>query len=405
MARRKFTDIGVRALRPKTKPYELVDTSGLRLCVFPSGAISCMSRYRRPDGRTAKVVHGKYGKGLTLAAARVAHTKALERLSEGVDPGAERLQAKAVAKQAEADRRADTLHKYVVAFLDHQGKRLRNSTLVQQRHVLHGIAMKAWGPNRAVTDIRRRDVIELAEEIAAERPIMANRVVSVLHRFFWWLTTRDVIPANPVSGVVRPTKESARERALSDAEIKALWLALDGMGGPLAAAIKTMLLTGQRRAECGGMRRSEISDGVWSLPGARTKNKKPHMVHLSRQALAVIAEQPVRGDFVFSRGGVRPVTDFSAFKKRLDAIAQLGATWRLHDLRRTAASGMQRLGVRPETIERCLNHRSGTYAGVVGVYQTDPLAEQTRDALARWGDHVERIVRGEEPGKIIQLRG
>jgi integrase len=364
-----------------------------------------MSRYRRPDGRTAKVVHGKYGKGLTLAAARVAHTKALERLSEGVDPGAERLQARAVAKQAEADRRADTLHKYVVAFLDQQAKRVRNSTLVQQRHVLHGIAMKAWGPNRAVTDIRRRDVIELAEEIAVDRPVMANRAVSVLHRFFWWLTTRDVIPANPVSGVVRPTKEIARERALSDAEIKALWLALDGMGGPLAAAIKTMLLTGQRRAECGGMRRSEISDGVWSLPASRTKNKKPHTISLSKQALAVIVEQPVLSDFVFSRGGVRPATDFSAFKKRLDAIAQLGAAWRLHDLRRTCASGLQRLGVRPETIEKCLNHRSGVYQGVVGIYQVDAMAEQTRDALARWGDHVERIVKGEaESGKVVTLR-
>jgi integrase len=363
-----------------------------------------MSRYRRPDGRTAKVVHGKYGKSLTLAAARVAHTKALEKLSEGIDPGAERLQAKAVAKQAEADRRADTLHKYVVAFLDYQAKRLRNSTLAQQRHVLQGIALKAWGPNRAVTDIRRRDVIELAEEVAADRPIMANRVVSVLHRFFWWLTTRDVIPANPVSGVVRPTKESARERALSDAEIKTLWPALDIVGGTLAAVVKVLLLSGQRRSECGGMRRSEICDDVWSLPGARTKNKKPHVVPLSRQALAVIAEQPVLGDFVFSRDGVRPAADFGAFKKRLDAVAKLEAPWHLHDLRRTAASGMQRLDVRVEVIERALNHRSGSYRGVSGVYQVDPMAGQTRAALAKWGDHVERIVTGED-AKIIQLRG
>jgi integrase len=405
MARRKLTDLGIKALRAKDKPYEVVDTSGMRLVVFPSGAISCMTRFRRPvSKKTAKLVHGKYGKGLSLAAARVAHAEALRKLAEGIDPGAERQRGKAAAKQAEADRRADTLDKHTRAFLDFQAKRVRKTTLDQQRHVLRVIASTAWGPNRAISDIRRRDVIELVEQVAAGRPVMANRTVSVLHRFFWWLTTRDVLAANPVSGVVRPTKEAARERVLSSAEIRALWHALDVVGGPLAAAAKLGLLTGQRRGEVTAMRRSELDGDMWVLPSSRTKNKKPHALALSRQALDVIAQQPVLGDFVFTRDGLRPAGDFSNFKKQLDAIAKLEAPWRLHDLRRTTASGMQRLGVRVEVIERALNHVGGVFRGVSGTYQRDPLTEDVRDALARWGDHVERIVKGEEPGKIIRLR-
>jgi integrase len=405
MARRRLTNFSIKNLKAKDRYYEVTDTSGVRLGIqpLPSSTKSFLTRYRRPGtAKPAKVTHGTHP-ALSLAAARVAHAEALRKLAEGVDPGAESLRAKAEARQAEADRLGDTFHKHAQAFLSFQEKRLRKTTLNQQRHVL-AIAQTEWGPNRAVTDIRRRDVIELAEEIAETRPVMANRVVSVLHRFFWWLTTRDVIPANPVSGVVRPSKEHARERALSPAEIRALWPALDSVGGPLAAATKVLLLTGQRRSEVVEMRRSELDGDALVLPPTRTKNKKPHTVPLSRQALDVIERQPVLGDFVFSRDGRRPAGDLGAFKKKLDAVAKLGSTWRLHDLRRTCASGMQRLGVAPQVVEKSLNHRSGVYAGIAGVYQVDELAGQVRDALARWGDYVERIVRGEEPGKVIQLR-
>ena len=406
MARRKLTDLGIKALRAKGKYYEVVDTSGLRLGIqpSPSNTKTFLTRYRRPvSKKPAKLTHGM----ISLAAARVAHAEALRKLAEGLDPGAERQRVKAEARRVEADLRADTLDKHTRAFLDFQVKRVRKATHEQQRHVLRAIALPAWGLSRAISDIRRRDVIELVEQVATDRPIMANRAVAVLHRFFRWLTERDVLAANPVSGVKRPSKEQARERVLSPAEIRSLWHALDVVGGPIAAAAKMALLTGQRRSECAALSRSELDGDVWLLPGSRTKNKKPHAVALSRQARELIAHQPLKpgGPFIFSSDGSKPISGFSHLKREVGAHMRTEKPWVWHDLRRTAASGMQRLGIRAEVIERCLNHRSGVYRGVSGVYQVDPLSEETRGALQRWGDFVESVVKGEaEPGKVVTLR-
>src|SRR5262249_8663190 len=118
-----------------------------------------------------------------------------------------------------------------------------------------------------------------------------------------------------------------------------------------------------------------------------------------------VERQPVLGDLVFSYDGVKPATGFSILKDKVDDIAKLEAPWCWHDLRRTCASHLLRLGVRSEAVERCLNHRSGLYRSAAGIYMRDPLAEEVRDALSRWGDHVERVVKGEEPGKIIPAAG
>ena len=114
------------------------------------------------------------------------------------------------------------------------------------------------GEGYVVHDIKRRDVIELLEQIALDRPIMANRTHGVISKLFNWLCERDVIVASPCAGVKRPSEENARERVLTDPEIKRLWLACDAIGGPAGACIKTLLLTGQRRSGVAGMRRSEI---------------------------------------------------------------------------------------------------------------------------------------------------
>jgi integrase len=190
---------------------------------------------------------------------------------------------------------------------------------------------------------------------------------------------------------------------LTAGEIKAVHDALAAMGGPIAACALMMLYSGQRRGECANMRRSEINDGVWSLPAAKVKNRKPHSVPLSRQMLNLIERPPILGDYIFSYRGDMPVTGFSSLKKRVDSITKLEAPWCWHDLRRTCASGMQRLGVRAEVIERALNHRSGVYRSVAGIYQRDPLIEEVSDALARWSDFVERVING-ETGQVVKLR-
>jgi integrase len=148
-----------------------------------------------------------------------------------------------------------------------------------------------------------------------------------------------------------------------------------------------LILTGQRRGEVAGMRWDEIAGDIWTLPKERTKNGKAHSVPVSRQAAAIVAASPHIGDFVFSINAASPVVGFVNPKRRIDTLAGF-ADWRLHDLRRTAASGMARLGVNLPVIERILNHVSGSFAGIVGVYQRHEFADEKRAALQLWADHV-----------------
>jgi integrase len=404
MARKQLTDLTVRAIRAKAEYFEVVDgTSGLRLAVFPSGAKSWIARYRRPDsGKTAKLTIGRYP-AMPLSTARIRVAEAWDAIGNGVDPGEDKRRKKIEDRQAETDRAADTVAKHAQAFLAWQAKRLRPEGWKQQQHVMRDFVVPAWA-SKSIHDVRKRDVIELVESIAEGRPIMANRVLGVVGRFYRWMRERDVVTFSPADGVRKPSVEKSRDRALSPAEINPLWHALGIVGGPTAAAAKVMLLTGQRRGEVSGMRWDELARDTWSLPKERTKNGRPHTITLSRQALAVIEQQPriYDSDYVFT-GGRKPVADFSRIKLAVDRVMKPERPWCWHDLRRTAASGMQRLGVRSEVIERALNHVSGVYRSVAGIYQRDPLTEEVRDALARWADFVECVVTGES-GKVVKLR-
>ena len=400
---KRLTALAVANLKPHAARYEVPDGStGLRCVVQPSGARGWCVRFRRPDKRPAKLT---LDSTFSLAAARAAAAAALHDVAAGKDPAALKLAAKATATQTAAEVAADTVERLAADFIEKYAKRrTRPNTQRQTEHVLRDIVLPAWR-GRTVHDIRRRDVIALIDHVAEGRPVQANRTLAILSKFFKWMMGRDVIVASPVAGVPRPAKETARDRSLSDAEIKALWLACDAVGGPMASCIKVLLLTGQRRSEVAGMRWDEVAGELWSLPPSRVKNNRPHSVPLSRQVLAIIEAMPRIGDHVFTLNGVRPLTSFSSFKQEVDAVMALSQPVVWHDLRRTCAAGMQRLGVRVEVIERTLNHRSGAYRGVAGVYQVDAMDEARRDALQRWADHVDAVVRGEPAGKVVRLRG
>lgn len=297
------------------------------------------------------------------------------------------------------------MEKWAAQFIElHARRKTRARTLAQYESVLRRLILPAWR-SRTVHEIKRRDVIEILEQIALDRPIMANRTLGVISKFFNWLCERDRIVASPCAGVRRPSEEHARDRILSDDEIKRLWISCDAIGGPAGTCIKTLLLTGQRRSEVAGMRRSEIAGDVWTLAPERTKNKQRHDIPLSSQALAIISETPAiaGSDYVFTLGRA-PLGHFARVKGALDAQMKPDAPWVLHDLRRTCASGMARLGVRLPVIEKCLNHSSGTFRGIVGVYQRHDFAAEKRDALQRWADHVEGLVKGVPSGKVVALR-
>jgi integrase len=367
--------------------------SPLRLAIQPSGHRSLIVRYRRPiDGKPAKLTLNE----TTLGAARHAAAAALLQLEQGIDPSPRRTSPAPVAPA-----RDDSIDRWAADFLElHARRKNRASTVMVAASTFNRLILPDWR-GRQVQDIRRRDVIELVERIALDRPYLANRTLAVLSKFFNWLAARDVIVASPVVGVERPHKEEPRARVLSDAELAALWRAAenDVFYGP---ALRLLVLTGARRNEVSKMRWSEIDQDaqVWRLPSERVKNGKPHAVPLAALAQRILAEVPIinNSDRVFPING-----SWDKAKKRISARAGIDPKgWRLHDVRRTMASGLQRLGTRVEVIERALNHVSGVYRGVAGIYQRDPLADEVQGALQRWGGYIEELTSG-KPAKVVKL--
>jgi integrase len=262
----------------------------------------------------------------------------------------------------------------------------------QQAKLALTVYAAAWH-DRPVGSITRRDVRELIEPLVEARgKYAANRAHSHLRKFFNEMVARDVIVTSPCNGLARPTAhEKARERALTDIEIRDLWQALDQIDSPASAAIKVMLLTAQRRSEVADMTWAEIDGDQWMLPGARAKNGKSHMVPLAPLARGVIDSQPHVNEFVFASRGGR-IVNFKRTKDRLDKLMQSREPWVIHDLRRTAATGMARLGVALPVIEKVLNHSSGSFRGVVGVYQRHDFAGEKRAALDAWGAYVADLI-------------
>jgi integrase len=215
-----------------------------------------------------------------------------------------------------------------------------------------------------------------------------------VRKFFNWAVESDLIVTSPVDGVRAPNPETSRDRVLTDDELKAVWLAADKEGYPFGSIVKLLILTGQRRGEVTGMTWSEldIESAAWSLPRERVKNDRRHEVPLSTQAVQVLRRLPRIGEkYVFTLSGTSPYNGFKAKERINEAIGI--AHWTMHDLRRTTASGMARLGMSLVVIEKVLNHVSGSLAGIVGVYQRHEFAEEKRAALQRWGNYIEQLVR------------
>ena len=378
---------------------------GLHLVVQPTGTRSWAFRFRRrTDRKNVKLTLGKAGDGgLSLAAARHAAAAHRHRLEQGAV-----LVTPVTAVTPQSVRTGDKVETAVASFLElHVRRKNRISTARVTENIFNRIIVPAWR-NRTIDSIRRRDIIDLVEDVAASgRGYHANRTCAVLSKFFAWLVARDALTFSPVTGVERPHKEKTRSRVLTDDELRVLWLAC-GHEGASGEAIRLMTLTGARRGEVGEMSRREVDQDhqLWNLPAERTKNGRPHTIPLSTQAWTLIEARPrfAGCDFVFTIDGKRVVNNWDEVKHRISAKAGITASsWRLHDLRRTCASGMQKLGVSVPVIEKALNHISGTFRGIVGVYQTHDYADEVRIALQRWADRVEEIV-GSKPAKVVKLR-
>jgi integrase len=201
---------------------------------------------------------------------------------------------------------------------------------------------------------------------------------------------------------------------LTDDELRTIWHACDKIGWPFGPMVKLLMLTAQRRDEVAEMRWSEIDIDAktWTLARERVKNDQAHVVPLSDAAIEVLGSLPRvkgKGDFVFTTTGDSPIAGFSRAKDRLDdAVSETLPSalerWTFHDLRRTAATGMARLGIDLPVIERVLNHISGSFGGIVGVYQRHNFADKQRGALQAWGRFVDNLVTPAH-ANVVPFRG
>ena len=200
------------------------------------------------------------------------------------------------------------------------------------------------------------------------------------------------------------SRRSWRDRTLTDKEIVAFWHAAEAERPETAAASKLLLLTGQRLTEVTDMRRGKLSDQTWIIPSNRTKNGREHVVPLASPARDILAAAlPAQGDHVFSvTGGRKPIIVTSAVRERLVA-ATGGGAWRIHDLRRSVATGMAELGIPPHIVEAVLNHVSGAKAGVAGTYNRAAYAAEKKAALERWAAHIAGLIDG-KAAKVVQFR-
>jgi integrase len=257
-----------------------------------------------------------------------------------------------------------------------------------------------WSPLKEIPihRVHRSTVAARLVEIARDHgPVSANRARQCLSAFFSWALREGLTEANPVVGTNKAAEETSRDRVLSNEELATIWRACqdDNFG----AIVRLLLLTGQRRDEVGGMLRSEINldKALWSLPPHRTKNSRAHEVPLSPAALEIVAASMLGSDRTVLFGHwERPFTGWSSAKTALDKrIKEAGETialWRLHDLRRTAATRMAEMGTLPHVIEAVLNHISGHKAGVAGVYNRATYAKEKREALTAWAEHIQILL-------------
>jgi integrase len=398
---RALTTKAVENLKPDPgKRIEVPDPAlaGLYLIVQPSAAKSWALRYRF-DGKPAKLTLGRWP-SMGVAEARAAATASLEILDHGRNPAGEKKAKAAAFDQSDRDKLAAVIELFLKRHASHN--RRGNDVAAMFRREI----MAKWG-SRDIQSISKRDVIEVLDAIVDRgSPVTANRLRAYLNTLFNWAKGRDIIQANPLDGIKPPAPEKARDRVLTPYEIRLFWQATAGMEYPFRPLYRVLVLTGQRLREVAEMTWQEVDGDTWTLPGSRSKNGDEHVVPLSPEVVAILEALPRIGRFIFTTTGKSPVSGFTRAKERVDRLMIETANrtltasadpvaippFTIHDLRRTAATGMAGLRFPPHVVEAVLNHRSGTRRGVAGVYNRFNYAEEKRAAIEAWAMFVVETV-------------
>jgi integrase len=384
----------IENLKPTSRRREVPDgeVRGLYLQIFPSGKASWCFRYRF-DGRPRKLTLGASPE-ISLKDARDLARKAHLKVAGGEDPGETKKAARA-ALHVPANR--DLVEKVAAEFLARHVKTLAPATRAAATRIINKEIVPSFR-GRRLSEIKRSEVIAFLDAIVDRgAPISANRILATFKSMANFAVQREIIDVSPFAIIKPPTTEAARDRVLSDSELAAVWRTAGALEWPYCGFMHLLILTGQRRNEVAALtwRELDLSGKLWTLPAARAKNGIEHEIPLSDMAVDILTTCPrvAESDYAFTVNGRNPMRAFYLTKRRIDALMPAEtAPWVMHDIRRTAASGMAKLGVNLPVIEKLLNHVSGSFAGIVGVYQRHSFADEKRAAMQAWARHVEAIV-------------
>lgn len=379
LALQPLTELAIRKAKPADKRYDIFDASvrGLGLRVATSGTKSWFIM-RRFKGRMLRSTFGRYP-DMTLAQARQKAPEVLADMADGSPQG---------------QRKADPFKVVLEEWLKKDQE--KNKSFQQVRIAMYRHALPALG-NMPLGSITKRDLNNLIDKIVQDgSPVAANRVLAFIKRFFSWCRERDILEQSPAETIKPPSSEKIRDRVLTLSEIKSIWIACNQIGYPWGPIFQLLLLTGARLREISEASWNEVSiaDGTLDLPASRTKNGRPHQIHLANQALKIFQNLP-RTDgqnLLFTTNGETPVSGFSKIKKRLDVVSSV-TDWRFHDLRRSFAThSTEKVGISPVITDKILNHATGQVRGVAAVYQRGEFLRERQTALQEWANFLENTV-------------
>jgi integrase len=413
----KFTEMAIRKMKPNGKKYyaraDLGNgKNGFAICVYPSGAKSWFFIYTF-EGKRYSMGLGNYPEvGIAQAAEKFDEHWAV--LKGGKNP------AMLEGQRKEERRKAPTVAGLAEEYLERHAKRFKKSWKEDERIIYFDI-IPAWG-NLKAADIRKRDVIALLEKIVERgSPSMANNTFRLIRKIFNYAVEKDILPYTPCDGIKEPSPKTARERVLTEEEIKTFWKNLDGcyVSDDVQRALKLILVTGQRPGEVAGMHAREIEGRWWTIPSERAKNGRAHRVYLTDTALDLIGNIDSKS-YVFPtprKANEKPVDahalavavrrnlafDTVDVKGKKSKVNRLGVEhFTPHDLRRTAATFMAQMGVMDEVIDSVLNHAK---QGVIRVYNQYRYDREKQAALESWSRKLESMVKDTESNVIPFRKG
>ena len=400
-----LSDLQIKKLAPKKARFEISDGKGLSLRIMPTGTKTWVYRYMI-EGTARRMTLGTYP-AISLSEVREKHSKAMQEVERGIDPGHKKHAEKTARKAAPTV--ADLLEEFWEKELGQKksGK--------EQKRLMIKDALPAWG-SRKVGTITRRDAVLLVDDVRERAPITANRLQGVLVRMFNFAAERGILEHSPLAGM-RKKPEQARKRVLTDEELRLLWATLDLDNKAMdiyrvsKLALKMILLTGQRPGEVCGMTWDEIDlEGFWNIPAERRKGRVAQRVPLSGMTLEIIEQaRTYSGEsrFVFtsSHKDNEPMTSHALSKALLRHWQEIGfkESFTPHDLRRTLRTRLAEIGVDDVVAERVLGHK---LQGIMAVYNRHSYDTEKRQALDKWARKLRQVVGIEEPesGKVIELR-